>query len=194
VIPNGVNIDEFKDVDKIKKQKNKDIKTILYVGRIEKYKGIDYIVKALKYLPENFILEIVGKGSYKPKIVKLAKGLGVVDRIKFYQNLSREELIEKYAKADVLVLLSKYEAYGLVVAEALACKTPCIVANTSALSEWVDNRNVFGVDYPIRVEDLSKLIMKASNVVVNNINLASWDIICELIVGIYRSLNTFLGF
>ena len=194
VIPNGVNLDEFKEVDKIKKQKNRDVKTILYVGRIEKYKGIDYIVKALRYLPENITLEIVGKGSYKPKIVKLAKSLGVIDRVRFYQDLSREELIEKYAKADVLVLLSKYEAYGLVVAEALACKTPCIVANTSALSEWVDNRNVFGVDYPIRVEDLSKLIMKASNVVVNNINLASWDIICELIVVIYRSLNTFLGF
>jgi len=125
VIPNGINLEEFKNVEKIKKRKDENIKIILYVGRIEKYKGLDYVVKALKYLPENYILEIVGKGSYKSKIIKLARNLGVINRIRFYQDLSREELIERYAKADVLVLLSKHEAYGLVVAEALACKTPC---------------------------------------------------------------------
>jgi len=190
VIPNGVNLDEFKNVDEIKKQKNKDSKIILYVGRIERYKGIDYIVKALRYLPETYILEIVGKGSYKPKIVKLAKKLGVINRIRFYQDLSRSELIEKYAKADVLVLLSKYEAYGLVVAEALACKTPCIVANTSALCEWIDNRNVFGVTYPIDVKELANIIVEFPNVNVkiNRIKLPTWDFVVEEIVKIYESL------
>lgn len=81
----------------------------------------------MKSLPDNYILEIVGKGSYKPKIVELARKLKVIDRIRFYQDLSRKELIERYAKANVFVLLSRHEAFGIVVAEALAAKTPCIV-------------------------------------------------------------------
>ncbi|ADB57581.1 glycosyltransferase family 4 protein [Archaeoglobus profundus] len=188
VIPNGINLEEFKDVEKIKKRKDRTVRTILYVGRIEKYKGLDYVVKALKYLPENYVLEIVGKGSYKSKIVKLAKNLGVINRIRFYQDLSREELIERYAKADVFVLLSKYEAYGLVVAEALACKTPCIVANTSALSEWIDNRNVFGIDYPIHIEKLVNLIKEMSGVSVEGVNIPTWDVAVEKLKRVYRGV------
>jgi glycosyltransferase involved in cell wall biosynthesis len=185
VVPNGVNLKEFRNIDEIRKKKDERIKTILYVGRIEKYKGLDYVVKALKHLPENFTLEVVGKGSYKPKILQLAEELGVLDRIKFYQDLSREKLIENYAKADVLVLLSKYEAYGMTVAEALASKTPCIVANTSALSEWIDNRNVFGVDFPIDVKKLVEVIAKTMDVEVKDVNLLSWDDVCEKIADIY---------
>ena len=188
VIPNGINPEEFEEVDKIKERKSRDVKKILFVGRIEKYKGLDYVVKALKHLPENFVLEIVGKGSYKPKIVKLSEEIGIIDRIRFYQDLSREELIERYAKADVLVLLSKYEAYGLVVAEALACKTPCIVANTSALSEWIDNRNVFGIDYPIRIEKLVNLIKEVSGVSVEECKPPTWDVAVEKLKRIYRGV------
>ncbi|MCW7074396.1 MAG: glycosyltransferase family 4 protein [Candidatus Methanospirare jalkutatii] len=188
VIPNGVNLDEFKCVEKIKEQKDRNIKIILYVGRIEKYKGLDYVVKALKYLPKNFVLEVVGRGSYKSKIVKLARNLGIINRIRFYWDLNRDELIEKYAKADLLVLLSKYEAYGLVVAEALASKTPCIVANTSALSEWIDNENVFGIDYPIDIRRLVRLIINVSEIEIKNISVQNWVYIAEQIKNIYMQL------
>lgn len=189
VIPNGINLEEFKDIEEIKKRKRGDIKTILYVGRIEEYKGLDYLVKSLKNLPENYVLEIVGKGSYKSKIVKLARKIGVTDRVRFYQDLNRRELIEKYAKADVLVLLSKHEAYGLVVAEALACKTPCIVANTSALSEWVDNENVFGIDYPIRIERLVSLIKDVSRISVKEFNIPTWDDAVDMLKMVYRKIT-----
>ena len=42
--------------------------------------------------------------------------------------------------------------------QALASKTPCIVANTSALKEWIDNENCFGISYPINVDQLQKLV------------------------------------
>ena len=184
VIPNGVNLEEFKIAKKIKKEKDRSFKRILYVGRIEKYKGIDYIVKALKYL-DDFILEIVGKGSYKPKIIELARDLGVLNRVRFYQDLSREELIKKYSEADVFVLLSRYEAFGIVVAEALASGTPCVVARTSALIEWVDNKNVFGVYYPVDIPKLVKLIEEVSNVEVKDVKLPTWDDVAERLVEVY---------
>jgi len=179
VIPNGVNF-EFME-------KRKNGKKILYVGRIEKYKGLDFVVKALKLLPD-FRLEIVGKGSYKREIIRLAKKLEVLDRISFYQDLSREELLRKYSEASVLVLLSKFEAYGLVVAEALASKTPCVVAKTSALAEWVDEKNVFGVSYPPKIPELAELIKKASEIEVGEINVASWDEVTKRIENVYFEL------
>ncbi|MEM0316260.1 MAG: glycosyltransferase family 4 protein, partial [Archaeoglobaceae archaeon] len=159
LIPNGVGLDFI--------EKRRIGKKILFVGRIEKYKGLEYVVKALKFLQE-FELEIVGKGGYKNRIIKLARDLGVLGRIRFYQDLSREELVKRYAEASVLVLPSKFEAYGLVVAEALASKTPCVVAKTSALAEWIDERNVFGIDYPPKAEELAELIRKASEVEVKD--------------------------
>jgi glycosyltransferase involved in cell wall biosynthesis len=180
VIPNGVNF-EFME-------KRKNGKKILYVGRIEKYKGLDFVVKALKLLPD-FRLEIVGKGSYKREIIKLAKKLEVLDRISFYQDLNREELLRRYSEASVLVLLSKFEAYGLVVAEALASKTPCVVAKTSALAEWVDEKNVFGISYPPEIPELAELIKKASEIEVGDVNVASWDEVAEKVKKVYLALN-----
>jgi glycosyltransferase involved in cell wall biosynthesis len=134
-------------------------KRFFTLAELRNTKGLEFVVKALRLLPE-FRLEIVGQGSYKREIIRLAKKLEVLERISFSQDLSREELLKKYSEASVLVLLSKFEAYGLVVAEALASKTPC-VAKTSALAEWVDEKNVFGISYPPSIPELAELIKKA---------------------------------
>ena len=183
VIPNGIDLDEFK-TNGIKKSGNGSRK-ILYVGRLEKYKGIDYIVETLTRLGNEFIFDIVGKGPYKQKIIRFAEKLGVLNRINFYKDLSRRELVKKYAEADVLVLLSRYEAYGLAVAEALAAELPCIVANEAALKEWVDGRSVFGIDYPIDIEELAELIKKVAGKTVKNDRLLSWDDVVKQIKRVY---------
>ncbi len=191
VIPNGVNLDEFRCV-RVNECKDVDEKIILYVGRLEKYKGVDYVVRALPRLSSEFVLNVVGDGSYKQNIVKLARKLGVMHRIRFYQKLNREKLIEMYSKANVLVLLSKYEAYGLAVAEALAAGTPCVVANEAALKEWVDDRSVFGVDYPVDVDELAKLIKNvAGKRVVKNDRLdklMDWNDVAIRIKRVYLSV------
>jgi glycosyltransferase involved in cell wall biosynthesis len=102
--------------------------------------------------------------------------------------LSREELLRKYSEASVLVLLSKFEAYGLVVAEALASKTPCVVAKTSALAEWVDEKNVFGVSYPPSIPELAELIKKASKVEIKSVSIPSWDEVAERTKRVYFTL------
>jgi glycosyltransferase involved in cell wall biosynthesis len=61
-------------------------------------------------------------------------------------------------RADLLVLLSNSEAYGIVVAEALALGTPCIVADSTALHEFVAEPGCFGVDYPPDSQKVARLI------------------------------------
>jgi len=181
VIPNGVNTEEFQRIEKGRIENN----TILCVGRIEKYKGVQYIIRALTLLDKNTRLEIVGKGPYREKIEKLAEKLGVAHRIDWCQDLDDRELIARYANADVVVQLSRYEAYGLVIAEALAAKTPCIAANSSALKEWVDDMNCFGIDYPINVERLADLIREVSGRKVEGVKLWDWEQVVAELVKIY---------
>jgi len=154
VIPNGVDFSEFSGL----RRRPHDFKSILYVGYLLDYKGVQYLVEVLPKLADDVVLEIVGTGPIKPFLERRARELKVYDRVRFYENLSRRKLLQKFVDADVFVLLSKYEAYSLVVAEALTAGTPCIVANTSALSEWVDNESCFGVDFPISLDELARLI------------------------------------
>lgn len=153
-IPNGVNLKEFSNL----KRHKRDFRSILYVGTLQNYKGPQYLIEALPKLDEDIVLEIVGKGQMKETLQARAKALGVSHRIRFYQDLARHELLQKYADADVFALLSRYEAYSIVVAEALTARKPCILARTSALQEWIDERNCFGVDLPINVDKLAGLI------------------------------------
>ena len=85
------------------------------------------------------------------------------------------------------MLLSKYEAFGIVVAEALAARVPCIVANTSALTEWIDNKNCFGIDYPISSERLAQLINNVIGREVSGIKLWDWDDVVAETLRIYEA-------
>jgi glycosyltransferase involved in cell wall biosynthesis len=185
VIPNGVNLEEFRG---LKRTKKKNYKTILCVGRLEEYKGIQYLIKVLPLLEGDVDLEIVGKGPYKEKLVKLARKLNVTERVKFFQDLPRNKLLQRYANADVFILLSKHEAYGLSVAEALCAGIPCIVANTSALTEWVDSENCFGIDYPIDLDALADLIMKVIGKGVCKSAVLDWNEAANRLTKLYVEL------
>lgn len=154
VIPCGVDFSEFEGL----RRRERGFRSVLYVGRLVGYKGVQFLVEVLPKLPEDVVLEVVGKGSFKPFLERRAKELGVLERVRFYQDLSRRELLQRFVDADVFVLLSRYEAYSIAVAEALAVGTPCVVANASALSEWIDDATCFGVDYPIRLDKLAGVV------------------------------------
>jgi glycosyltransferase involved in cell wall biosynthesis len=170
VIPNGVDFSEFVGF----KRRKRDFKSILYVGRLESYKGVQYLINVLPKLDNNIFLEIVGKGPYRKVLEDRAKQLKVYDRVLFFQDLPRRDLLKKYADADVFILLSQYEAYSLAVAEALMSGTPCIVANTSALVEWVDNQTCFGVNMPVDLDELARVINFVLNSEVDKQAMKKW--------------------
>ena len=183
VVYPGINLTEFTHLDDIRR----DAKTILYIGRFEEYKGVQYIIQSLPVLDKDFHLEIIGNGPYKANLVAQINRLGLNNRVKFYENLPRQELVKMYAKAGVFVLLSEHEAFALTVAEALAAKTPCIVASTSALLEWIDNKNCFGIDYPINSAKLAELITKVIGKKVSTVKLWDWTEVVEQIRTLYEN-------
>jgi glycosyltransferase involved in cell wall biosynthesis len=183
IIPNGVNLMEFKGLRKRKK----NYQSVLSVGRLEKYKGLQHLIRVLPKLSTDMILEVVGSGPYKKSLVELARKLKVEDRVNFFQGLPRNELLRKYVDADVFVSLSEREAYGMSVGEALSAGTPCIVANESALKEWIDDQNCFGIDYPISLSKLKNLIMTVIGKRVKNLEMPDWNEVTEKLVSLYES-------
>jgi glycosyltransferase involved in cell wall biosynthesis len=182
VIPNGVNLEEFGSLQR----HNGDRKTILCVARLVEFKGVQYAVRALPLLDESVCLEIVGSGPYREKLEELAATLGVNRRITYYPKLYGKDYVDRVANADLFMLLSKYEAMSIALAEAMAARIPCVVANTSGLREWVDNRNCFGIDYPIDCGRLAGLAGDLLGREVPGVRIWDWDEVAEETAKIYE--------
>jgi len=196
VIPCGVNFSEFKGL----KRRKRDHKSILYVGNLVGYKGVRFLIEVLPMLDSHIVLEIVGKGILKSFLKNRAGELGVLDRVRFYENLPRKKLLQMFVDANAFVLLSRYEAYSMAVAEALTLGTPCVVANNSALTEWVDGKHCFGIDYPIEIDDLAQVIgevvecrEKIDGKRFNTEKIKDWDEIVVQLEGIYEAPKYFVS-
>ncbi len=183
----GINLEEFQ-----RWGFERDEGKILYVGRIEEYKGIHHIIRALPRLCDRRLV-VVGRGPYEQELRRLAEDLEVGDRIEWLRDLPREELLDHYRSAGVFVMLSSFEAFGITVAEALASGTPCIVAEGSALEEFVDGKTCVGLSRPIVVDQLVERIGDLSGEVVGERdlrreNIRSWDEVADQHVKLYERL------
>lgn len=178
VVPNGICRAEFRGLEPFPK----GMKVILYVGRLEEYKGVQYAIRALPYLPFHRLL-VIGRGPYREALIAEAADAGVRDKAGFMADLPRADLLRWYATADVFVMLSTAEAYGITVAEALAAGVPCIVARGSALEEFA-GESCRAVDAPIGGEELAGLVLEAEFRGMPK-NVLDWDEVAELVLKEY---------
>jgi D-inositol-3-phosphate glycosyltransferase len=146
VIPCGVNMELFRPYDKASSRQKFGLageKILLFVGRIDPLKGIGQLIKAVKLLEnqDNLRLIIVGgdAGSREEieKLQKLAAELGVSGRITFQGTVKQDILPYFYSAADVCVLPSYYESFGLVPLESLACGTPVVATDVGDLKHII---------------------------------------------------------
>jgi glycosyltransferase involved in cell wall biosynthesis len=160
----------------------KGLKVVLYVGRLEEYKGVQYAIRALPFLPWHRLV-VIGKGPYKEALVREAAALGVKDKVAFLEGQSRQDLLRWYATADAFVMLSRFEAYGITVAEALTAGAPCIVASGSALSEFA-GPSCQEVDLPVSGEELAGRIERARFSGMPK-NVLDWDEVAARLLEVY---------
>src|SRR5712664_611150 len=130
---------------------------ILFVGRLERYKNADKLLAAFAILRQkrpSLKLTVVGKGPAKEELLSQAAHLQLGSSVEWLEGLTKPELYALYESSTMFVLLSYLEAYGIVVAEAVAVGTPVIVANSSALSEFVTAGLATSVEPPVETERL----------------------------------------
>jgi len=147
VVPCGVDLDLFTPMDKEVARRRLQLRDgeriILFVGRIEPLKGIDVLIGAAAQLHENenFRVLIVGGDARAADEVaqlrSLAERLGVDHHIAFVGAVEHHELPLYYNAADVCVVPSYYESFGLVAIESMACGTPVVASRVGGLASTV---------------------------------------------------------
>jgi 1,2-diacylglycerol 3-alpha-glucosyltransferase len=164
VISNGIDLNKFKpdnDGEYLKKRlKLPKNNVILFLGRLDKEKNVDVLIKAVKILKDtfDFHLVIVGKGTKEASLKNLAKELGVLDRIIFTGHLPKKDLPNIYKIADFFVMPGISELQSLVTMEAMASGLPVIGANAVALPHLIKNGKNGFLFKPGDEQDLAKKI------------------------------------
>ena len=143
----GVNLELFKPMDKLSARRQLalpiDDPIILYAGRFAPIKGLDRLLKSFSYLAHPSLPRLVmvgGDSDHSPMLRQLqseAKALHIENRLMFAGRVDQETLSQYYSAADVLVVPSYYESFGLVAMEALACGTPVVTTPVGAMEKIV---------------------------------------------------------
>jgi len=163
MIPNGVNPQEYANSKTIDLSRFRgrfalpEERIVLFVGRLVYEKGIQVLVNAIPKILEriNAKILVVGDGYMKEQLFDLIEGLGLAHKVFFTGFVDDETLRNLETCADVCVVPSLFEPFGIVALEAMAAETPVVVSDTGGLSEIVEH-DVTGVKvYPDNPDSLA---------------------------------------
>jgi glycosyltransferase involved in cell wall biosynthesis len=135
VIPNGVDLERCTPGGERFQRP-----TILYLGRLKRYKRVDLPIRALAALREEGVevrMVVAGTGDHADALQALTRELGVSDLVEFRGFVSEAEKLELFRRAWVHVLTSPKEGWGITNLEAAACGTPTIASDSPGLRDSV---------------------------------------------------------
>jgi len=168
MVPNGVDVEAYAKIgnDDLSRFRSKfalpEEKIVLFVGRLVHEKGVHVFVNAVSKVLEkvNAKFIIVGNGYMKEQLSNIVKNVGHGHKVMFTGFVDDETLRRLQKCADVSVVPSLFEPFGIVALEAMAAKSPVVVSDTGGLSEIVEH-DVTGVKvYPDNPDSLAWGITK----------------------------------
>ncbi len=199
-VHNRINADEYgSGVDeRIFQLKNDGKKIVLFAGRITLQKGPEYFLtvakKVLEY-EQNVLFVMAGSGDMEFQMMRQAASLGISDKVLFTGFLRGEELAHIFKLADVFVMPSVSEPFGIAALESIIHGTPVIMSKQSGVSEIV--QNALKVDF----WDVDEMANKILSVISfpslqntlqlngrNEVGSFSWDTAANETLNLYRTL------
>jgi len=170
LLPNGIPKSLFKQTDKKSKDrieekynlKNKFV--VSYVGRIQKYKGVEQVIKVLPKLKEDIVFVAIGKDAGdKRRLKEIAEKLGVEKKVLFTGFVNEKEKLELLELSKIFIFPSEWEAFGIVVLEAMAKGNAIISTKTEGGRYLIGKENGFLFSYG----DVNELEGKLKNLILN---------------------------
>ncbi len=203
VVPNGVDVTKFSFGfnywDVRNRFANGSEKILLFVGRLVPEKGLDVLIKAFPRVLDNGVsakIVAVGEGPQKDEFQRLADNYGLGSKVHFAGHIDDWTLRALYRVADVTVVPSRFEPFGIVALEAMAAHCPLVVSAVGGLNEIVDHD---GTGLKVSQNDPEALAWAITRIIrdpgfkdwiVNNAYQKclwnyNWDKIADWTIGVY---------
>jgi glycosyltransferase involved in cell wall biosynthesis len=219
IIPNGIDLERFDNLDKEKSREKLGLKksefVIMTIARLEKVKGIQYLIKAMKdnqLSPQSrsapagqavisYQLLIIGEGSQRQELEDLVKRLNLEKKVRFLGEVPNKKIPQYLAAADCFVLPSLKEGFGIVLLEAMAANVPVVAANVGGIPDIIEDGKTGILVEPKNPDGLAEAIMKiysqpefTQNLTKNarnNLEKYNWQNIAEKVYENYISHSNF---
>lgn len=173
-----------------------DKKILLNIGQLEEYKGQEYLIKAVKNLPEDIFCYIIGEGKLKNKLQNLINELNLQKKVFLIGgNKSREEIVLWLNACDVFILPSISESFGVVQIEAMACGKPVVATFNGGSEDIIINEKLGFLVKQKNSNELSNTILKAlnnkwdKNYILNYARQFTWNNISQKILNVYIEIS-----
>ncbi len=207
VIPCGVDMDVFKPMPKDEARRELglgDENVLLYVGRVQPLKGPELLLESVARLDLNEGLKVLIVGGdvtgdeEVTKVRRLAEELGIDHLVSFEGTVPHRRLVHYYNAADLCVVPSFYESFGLVAAEAMACGTPVVATAVGGLPETVKD----GLNGSLVRDRNPEVLAEKISLLLNNVRLRgllasraresvaalNWPTVAGRVAGLYESV------
>ncbi|MBI4328530.1 MAG: glycosyltransferase [Chloroflexi bacterium] len=208
VVPAGVSLREFYPLDKGEARWRlglpAEAQVLLFAGRVEPLKGVDLLLQAVALLEDRERVRVLIVGGDQrtgelARLAGLAETLGLKEAVSFPGSVPHEEMVWYYNAADIVVVPSYYESFGLVAAEALACGTPVVASKVGGLPTVVrDGVAGYLVDQRCPEAFLEPLDLLLGNEALRrslgaaaraSVERLDWSLVAERLLALYRELG-----
>lgn len=164
IIPSGVNLKLFHPGYKPKLEKRAGEKIILFLGRLDKRKGLEILIQAMPLIIgsiPDIRLIVIGDGPQKKHCVNMVRELSLAEKVSFLGSVQTEELPGYYCSADIYCSPALGgETLGIVLLEAMACGVPVVASNIPGYDETIVNLNDGILVPPGNSAEFAKAIIK----------------------------------
>ena len=195
IIPNGIDLEKYRDL--VHKPHTDFV--VMTVARLEKVKGVKYLIEAFNYFLQSNCHQyddgsstaiIIGDGSERKNLEGMVEKLGLKEKIKFLGEIPNEKIPEYLAMADCFVLPSLKEGFGIVILEAQAAGIPVVGTKVGGILDLIEDGKTGLLVAPANPRAIVEAINKIySGLRFNQINLEkyNWQSIAARVFKIYEN-------
>jgi glycosyltransferase involved in cell wall biosynthesis len=196
VIPNGIDINRFEGLNRQEARNKLGLNNefaIMTVARLEKRKGLEFLIKALPELNFPFVCLLIGDGEERDNLKDLSKKLGVGDKVRFLGQIGNKEIPGYLVAADCFILPSLEEGFGIVILEAMAAGLPVIGSDIGGIKDIIEDGRTGLLVEPANPKALAGAIAKVysgQKFIKPDLKKYDWDEIAGRVKEVYqKSLN-----